>query len=128
MGWFKNITEKIFGKKTKMLEDGTNNRNTVININNSQLGRENFLKQYHDDNYAQRIQDYNPDINTPEGAIDQYLTAMLYRSMNNQNVNSYSTLITIGGLNDTNAPGNNLNNEKIVLENLKQNSYQSKEI
>ncbi len=101
MGMFSWIKEKLFGKKQNLLEEGKNNNS----IQTKSPSIPNTLDEY-------RLQgtptispkSYAPSIDTPEGAIDQYLSALLYKRLNNENINSYGVLTSIGGIDDRTTP------------------------
>lgn len=91
MGWFeklKEIKDRIFGTKTKML----NEKNENTNITKVDLNIPKTIEKY-------KI-NYQINPNTPESAIEQYLMALLYRRKNNDNINSYGALTDLGGLQD----------------------------
>ena len=110
MGWFeklKEIKDRIFGTKTKML----NEKNENTNITKVDLNIPKTIEKY-------KI-NYQINPNTPESAIEQYLMALLYRRKNNDNINSQGALTDLGGLQDQKNPGKNPENEKIVLNKIR---------
>ena len=64
-------------------------------------------------------------LDTPEGAIEQYLNCLLYNRKNNKQISSYGALTSIGGMEDTMHPGRNQENENIVINNIKADSRYS---
>ncbi len=110
MKWYERIItqiKKIFGKQQLKLPEGAQNKMQ----NNTQQ------------EFQDRIKEENPnyELNTVEGAIEQWLSALLFRQNNNMNIDSYSALIDLGASDDTAKPGHNPENEKQLLQILREN-------
>lgn len=82
MGWFeklKEIKDRIFGTKTKMLNEKNENTNiTKVDLNMPKTNTDipKTIEKY-------KI-NYQIKPNTLESAIEQYLMALLYRRKNNE--------------------------------------------
>ena len=130
--------DRIFGKKQKRLNAPGKNTADKIDVNQSNIETEkteyneipNTLDAYTVDpnsinhNFG-RPDPVQEDIIRPdsiEGAIEQYLNCLLYHRQQNKRISSYGALTSIGGIVDTMSPGRNLENENVVLNNLKSDS------
>lgn len=134
----KEFRDRIFGKKQKRLNAPGKNTADKRNTNPSNIETEkteyneipNTLDAYTVDpnsinhNFVRPVpvqeEIIRPD--SIEGAIEQYLNCLLYHRQQNKRISSYGALTSIGGIVDTMNPGRNLENENVVLNNLKSDS------